>query len=177
VVLLSVYSQDITSYRITTILENLSDGNHTIEAYANDMSTARTFTVDSHYVVPTISVLSPTNQTYNGKVPLMFAVNTNFTEASYLIWPKTMDTHYEGQLSGNSSVSNLPNGNYFMDLWAITEKGEYVEATANFTINTGSQLPLELDPFVVYIMMGIVIAIVAVGSVSLICYKRRKGEP
>jgi hypothetical protein len=56
----SQYNQDITNYRVTTTLENLSEGKHTIEAYANNMSTVRTFIVDSHYVVPTIKILSPT---------------------------------------------------------------------------------------------------------------------
>ena len=78
---LSQYSEDITLYGASTNLENLSEGNHTIQAYANDMSTSITFVVDSHYVVPVIKILSPTNQAYNGTVPLMFAVNTNFTEA------------------------------------------------------------------------------------------------
>ncbi len=65
----SIYNQDITRYSATTILENLSEGNHTIEAYANDMSTSKTFTVDSHYVVPVIKILSPTNQTSLARYP------------------------------------------------------------------------------------------------------------
>jgi hypothetical protein len=94
----SQYDQDITNYGATTFLENLSEGNHTIEAYANDMSTSKTFTVDSHYVVPIIRILSPINQTYSGNVPLVFTVNKNFTKANYLMWTKIMDNRFEGQL-------------------------------------------------------------------------------
>jgi hypothetical protein len=45
------------------------------------------------------------------------------------------------------------------------------------TINTGPTLPVELNPPVIYIVLAIVIVIVAVGSVSLVYFKRRKGKP
>ena len=167
------YNQDITNYRATTILENLSEGNHTIQAYANDMSTVRTFIVDSHYVVPTIKILSPTNQTYDGSVPLMFTVNTNFTEASYLMWPKTMDTHFEEQVSGNSSLQNLPNGKYVIEVFTTTDKGDHLMATAYFTINKGLILPVELNSSIVYIILVIVIVIVIVVSTSFVYFKKR----
>ncbi len=179
----SQYNQDITNYSTTTTLENLSEGNHTIHAYANEMSTSKTFTVDSHYVVPIIKILSPTNQTYTNNVPLVFTVNSNFINATYTTYTGILDNRFEGighifkgQLRGNSSVQNLPNGNYFMDLWAITDKGEHIEASANFTINTGSTLSIELNPSIVYIL-AIVIVIIVVVSILLVYFKRRKGKP
>jgi hypothetical protein len=53
-----------------------------------------------------------------------------------------------------------------------SEKGEHIEATANFTINTGSTLPIELNPtFLTEI--AVVIGIVAVASTSLVYFKKR----
>ena len=107
-------------------------------------------------------------------VPLVFTVNTNFTEASYLMWPKTMDTPFEGPLSGNSSLENLPNGNYVVEVFATTDKGDHLMATAYFTINKGLILPLELNPPIIYIILAIVISIVVVASISLVYFRRRK---
>jgi hypothetical protein len=160
----SQYNQDITNYRATTALESLSEGNHTIMAYANNMSTVRTFIVDSHYVVPIIKILSPTDQTYSGNVPLVFIVNTNFTEARYLMWPETKDTHFEAQLSGNSTLKNLSGGNYVIEVFATTDKGDHLMATAFFSLN----------PPIVYIILVIVVVIVAVALVSLVYAKRHR---
>jgi hypothetical protein len=44
------------------------------------------------------------------------------------------------------------------------------------TINTGATLPVELNPSTVYAILAIVIAIVAVASISLVYLKRRKGK-
>jgi hypothetical protein len=168
------YNQNITAYVATTTLENLSDGKHTVNAYANNMSTSLTFTVDSNYVFPIMKILSPTNQTYNGTVPLVFAINTNFTKVSYLMrLEKNIDTHFEGRLSGNSSLQNLPNGNYFLDLSATTNYGELIGAAAYFTINSGPTM----NTSIIYIILSFVIVIVAVASISLVYFRRRKGKP
>ena len=68
------------------ILENLSEGNHTVEAYANGMYTSRDFTVNSSYQVTSIKILSPTNQTYTGEIPLIFTVNGNMEKAYYHLY-------------------------------------------------------------------------------------------
>jgi hypothetical protein len=186
----SQYNQDITNYRATTILENLSEGNHTIEAYANDMSTVRTFIVDPHYVVPTIKILSPTNQNYDSNVPLIFTTNTNLTNANYLMWPKTMDTHFEEQLIGNSTLENLSSGNYVIEVFAITDKGDHIGATANFAIKTPNYSPNQTAIFTpannmnphdiffqgLYSVSAIMIVILATILAPLV-YFIRKGKP
>jgi hypothetical protein len=52
------------------------------------------------------------------------------------MWPKTMDTHFEGQLSGNSTLENLSRGNYVLEVFEITDKGDQVMATVSFAIKT-----------------------------------------
>jgi hypothetical protein len=44
------------------------------------------------------------------------------------------------------------------------------------TINTGPTLPVELNPPVIYIILAVVIIIVALASVSLVYFRRRKGK-
>jgi hypothetical protein len=43
--------QHFLEYTATVRLEDLSEGTHTVTAYANDMSSSYNFTVNSHYVV------------------------------------------------------------------------------------------------------------------------------
>jgi hypothetical protein len=42
--------------------------------------------------------------------------------------------------------------------------------------NSGSMLPVELNPAIPYIILAVVIAIVAVASISLVYYKRKRGK-
>ena len=119
---------DYRSYKANTIWEDLSEGNHTIVAYAGDMSTSRTFTVNSHYAVTAISVLSPTNQTYSDAVPLVFTVNGEIEEAHYYMY-RGYNAVFEGSFSGNTTLSNLSAGNYVMYLYVTTEKGQATAST------------------------------------------------
>jgi hypothetical protein len=84
--------------------------------------------------VPVIKILAPINQTYTNKVPLEFIVNTNYSDAGYLMWDwKKMDTHYNSSLEGNSTLENLPDGNYIIRVSAISDKGDHISASAFFS--------------------------------------------
>ncbi len=173
------YNQNVTTYVTTTTLTNLSEGNHTIQAFANDMSTSRTFTVDSHYVVPTMQILSPANQTYGGNVPLQFTVNTNCSDFSYLMWPKTMDTHFIDHVNGNSTLPNLSNGNYVIEVMAVTNKGDHLLETAHFSVNANpSDKTTSPDPNTNTLLLTTAIAIpliiIAAASITVVYFKRRK---
>ncbi len=170
------YNQDLTIYKVTTVLDNLSEGNHTIKAYANDLQTSRTFVVDSHYVVPTLKILSPINQTYKGNLPLEFYINTNFTAANYLMWPKTMDTHFDGQSTGNSTLENLPDGDYTLELTIITQKGDYVLATTHFTINAKGPTPDPRSTFPALEILIVIAILLAIAAVSLVFFKRHNSK-
>ena len=130
--------QDFTVYTVEVSLENLPDGNHTVMAYANDMSISRTFTVNSHYQVTIVKILSPINQTYSKMVPLTFTVNGEVSEAHYYMYRTFMwrnyEAVYEKHFDGNITLDNLYDGNYIMHLYVTTEKGEGV-TSAYFTIS------------------------------------------
>ena len=152
---------DYKSYKTNTTLENLSEGNHTIVAYAGDMSTSRTFTANSHYVVTEIKVLSPTNQTYSNTVPLVFTVNGEIEEAHYYMY-RGYDAVFEGSFSGNTTLENLSAGVYVMHLYVTTEKGQGTASTSFSisppSISRSNYLP-DSPPVAVYVIAVIMVGI------------------
>jgi hypothetical protein len=82
----SYFDQNFTSCTVRAKLENLSEGNHTVEAYTMGMNTSRTFRVNSYYYPTVITIFSPTNQTYSQEVPLVFSVNLPIKSAHYYLF-------------------------------------------------------------------------------------------
>jgi hypothetical protein len=123
------------------VLENLTDGNHTINANANGMHTSRDFTVNSSYQVASIKILSPTNQTYNGEIPLIFTVNGNIEKAYYYLYEQVDYPHYgpdksnEYPLAGNTTITLNSEGKYEILIIVVNESGR-AEAVTTFTVTT-----------------------------------------
>jgi hypothetical protein len=159
---------DYKSYKANTTLENLSEGNHTIIAYAGDMSTSRTFTVNSHFAVTEINVLSPTNQTYANTVPLVFTVNGEIKEAHYYMY-RGYDAVFEGSFSGNTTLDNLSTGSYVMHIYVTTEKGEATTSTFFNVLNNNYSVDSRI-----YAMFMIPVIMVGVGLGLLLLFKKRK---
>lgn len=191
------WNQNIIMYTATTTLKNLSEGDHTIQACANNtftsdsfigdaMSTSRSFVVDSYYTAPAIKILSPTNQTYSGDVPLVFTVNVDFTKARYFLYEKVdkaraiknnFASFENDQLVGNltlEELDNAPNGQYVIAVSATTTKGDLVTALASFNLTKlpMSQIQGEYDTYYFMIMVAIMAAIV--GVVLFVCFRNRK---
>jgi uncharacterized membrane protein YukC len=167
--------QDFTAYSVEAKLENLSEGNHTVTAYASDMSISRTFTVNSHYQVTVIKIFSPVNQTYSKTVPLVFAVNGEVKEAHYYMYRTRLWRNYEAvfekHFDGNITLDNLYDGNYIMHLYVTTEKGEATTSTY-FTISNSNFLE---NPSV-----GVGITAMGVFAIilgTLVYFKKRKHQP
>jgi hypothetical protein len=166
---------DYKSYEANTTLEDLSEGNHTIVAYAGDMSTSRSFTVNSHHVVTEINVLSPTNQTYSDTVPLVFTVNGKIEEAHYYMY-KGYDAVFEGSFNGNTTLKKLWAGVYVLHLYVTTEKGQGYASTSFSTLPSSTSISNYLPdspPVAVYI---IAVIMVGFGLGLLVCVIKRKGR-
>jgi hypothetical protein len=148
---------DFTMYTASTILEGLSEGNHTVAAYSGDMSVSRNFRVNSYYQVTVIKVLSPTNQTYAAMVPLLFTVNGEVKEAHYYLY-KGYESVFEKSFNGNTTLDNLANGNYSLYLYVTTEYGEASAATY-FTIskNNHSENPATIIGITAIVVFVIII--------------------
>ena len=109
-------------------LENLSEGNHTILAYADGLSTSRSFEVNSHYHPTVVKILSPTNQNYSSRVPLVFTVNMPIKGAYYYMY-RDYEAVFENHFNGNITIDNLSDGNYVLHLYVTTENGDEPAST------------------------------------------------
>ncbi|MFB3889269.1 MAG: hypothetical protein ACE14S_07235 [Candidatus Bathyarchaeia archaeon] len=144
---------DGSEFCAESVLENLTEGNHTLNIYSRDasggaMSTSVKFRIDTHYKSP-LSVLSPQNTTYiTTEVPLIFVCTeeirrtADFTMADYIL-----DGMGGGPISGNLTLTNLSLGNHTLMVIVWTANGTFSE-TINFNITnqTPTPVPTPTDP-------------------------------
>ena len=114
---------DFKTYKVNIILKDLSEGNHTLVAYANGMSASRSFTVNSNYHITALNVLSPNSPIYSKIVPLTFTFNGEIENAHYYLY-KGHESVSEKSLSGNMTLENLSGGSYDLYLFVTTEYGQ-----------------------------------------------------
>ena len=150
------------------VLESLSEGNHTLMAYASGMSTSRTFIVNSSYQVTSIKILSPVNQTYTGDIPLIFNVNGDIEYAYYYLY-ENADYPYYGPnssnrypLTGNTTLTSISEGNYEILMIVVTEKGR-AEAVTNFSV---------VNNYSMYYFVAIGIGLIVIFSVLLVVFRK-----
>ena len=152
-------------------LENLSEGNHTVKAYSVDvngkeMSTSQSFTVNSHYAVTVLRVLSPTNQTYSTReIPLIFTVNGEFKNASYQFLEPSDPTRV--YIAGNTTLTGLSDGFNKIAFTVDAENG-IAGALLSFTINS----TLADNQLLLTTIAGVAILLAIV--VAVILYKIKK---
>jgi hypothetical protein len=114
---------DFKTYEADIILKDLSEGNHTLVAYANDMSASRNFTVNSNYHVTALNVLSPNSLIYSKTVPLTFTFNGQIMNAHYYLY-KGHELVTEKSVSGDMTLDNLSDGGYDLYLFVTTAFGQ-----------------------------------------------------
>jgi len=153
-------------------LENLSEGNHTINAYADDLSTSRSFEVNSHYHPTVVKILSPTNQPYSNMVPLVFTVNMPIKGAYYYMY-RDFDAVFENHFNGNITMDNLSDGNYVLHLYVTTENGNE-PASTYFSVSNNISLTNNITAEILPYGIGIGTLLVVVGL--LVYLKKRKSE-
>jgi hypothetical protein len=139
-------------------LESLSEGNHTINAYADGLSTSRSFKVNSHYHPTVVKILSPTNQTYSNRVPLVFTVNMPIKGAYYYMY-RDFDAVFENHFNGNITIDNLSDGNYVLHLYVTTENGDEPASTFFSVSNNTTEdvLPYAIGIVTLLIVVGLLV--------------------
>ena len=153
-----------TIYKARFSLENLSEGNHTVAVYADGLVDSRTFRVNSHYHPTAVKILSPTNQTYSGSVPLVFTVNMPIQSAYYYMY-RGYEAVFEKHFNANITLNNLQNGNYVLHLYVTTENGLDSASTYFYVANN---FAVSIVPYAI----GITALLVA-GSI-VFYFKRKK---
>lgn len=113
-----------TAYTATISLKDLPEGNHTVTASADNMTTSEFFTVNSYYHRTALNVLSPKSQTYTSNdVPLNFTYTGDITNARYYLY-RGKELVIDNPLSGNTTIDNIPNGNYRLLVYVTTQYGQ-----------------------------------------------------
>lgn len=190
---------DGSEFYVELLLENLAEGSHTLRAYSKDaanaqMSASVEFFIDTHYTSP-LSVLSPKNITYStSEVSLTFVCRESnrfdgeFTRAGYIL-----DGIGSNYIYDNLTLTGLSIGNHEIHVSVWTDIPSVFSETIYFTVSnqtptlTPSMAPSPSSSQSIdsgnwsnptsLIAIGTMIAIVAVVSLSLVYFKRRKGKP
>lgn len=129
------------SYFGTGTLNNLTDGYHTVKVFSTDtqgevLSASTRFLVNTTFRYPTI-LLSPMNITYYSKdIPLTYTIDSSKYKVFY-----QLDNLQTIQLTGNTTLSGLLEGQNTIKITASDENGLYSKQTANFAIDTINPTP------------------------------------
>jgi hypothetical protein len=135
-------SKTSVTYSGNEILYNLTNGLHSVKAYATDtqdkvLSASTTFLVNTTFSYPTF-VISPMNVTYKtNEIPLTFNIDLSKFIVAY-----NLDNSYSGGLTrvyDNVTLSVLSIGQHTITVKAVSRDANfqiYSKQTANFTIDT-----------------------------------------
>jgi hypothetical protein len=125
-------------------------------SYVLNGSSRVNFSVD---LPPTISILSLENETYNtSNVKLDFSVNESISAVSY-----SLDGKDNVTISGNTTLTGLPNGNHDVTIYATDKGGNVGSETISFSVDV---------PFPTTLVISSVIT-VAVVSIGLLFYFKK----
>lgn len=176
-------SQEIQEYiSASGNLVNLTEGSHTLKAYANTLdgkvlSTGCIFTIDTTFQYPQVTVISPLNKTYRAnEVPLIYTIDAKVMSAYYFL----DNSHNMTVLSGNTTLTNLSEGTHKLSLSILNKDNKYAlerysQQTTYFTVNTtqndNASLTIgnQTSNIVIFVIATPVVVVLAVKL-----YKRKK---
>ncbi len=176
-------------FHAVSVLENLAEGNHTIKVYSQDasggeMSGSVEFMIDTHFKIP-LSVMSPQNITYfTTEVPLTFVCSEEITRIGNTTMLYYWLDGYGEYISGNLTLTDLSIGSHMIIVTVWTEKGVFSE-TIYFSITTQTSTPSPTptaipeptpmaETFSTTLIIGSVIAVVAVVGLGLLVYLKKR---
>jgi hypothetical protein len=165
-----------SEFYVTSVLENLAEGNHTLKVYSQDaagkeMSFSVEFTIDTQYRYPEVLILSPQNKTYTTtEVPLIWTCDEQIVSADYILDPLLYGST---TLPGNITLTGLSNGTHIITVYVFTERGQANSQTVHFTVSPETQLQLEPFPIALATVASVVIVVVLVVGL-LVYFKKRK---
>ncbi|NLF88870.1 hypothetical protein GX563_08625 [Candidatus Bathyarchaeota archaeon] len=155
---------DYKAYKATISLKDLSEGNHTLDASANGMSDSRSFVVNSNYHITALNVLSPSSPVYTfNEVPLKFTYTGDITNAHYYLY-RGNELVTDSSLSGDTTLSNLPDGSYNLLVFVTTQYGQDSKMI-DFLV---------ISPSTIAIVSAIVILLISIGV--LVYFKKYRSK-
>ncbi len=176
--------EPIVSLTVSSTLYNLSEGNHTLRAYSSDgklVTNELTFTVDSNYRGPKLTLISPKNTTYKNQVEVIFSINKDYENARYLLDYDSSNYHGPIPIKGNTTLANLTEGPHKIMVFAdcidkYTPIGIATGQGIGFTININAQnaetgIQLEGQNL---ILLAVIVAMLVSAIVALTLLYRNK---
>ena len=174
----AVLSKSENTYYGSTVLPALSQGAHNLTVWVRAeqdqvttyipfwaaFSKTLTFTIDT--VAPNVTVLTLNNTTYEApKAPLNFTVNEPFSKVAY-----SLDGQENVTASGNTTLTELPNGKHNVTVYATDEFGNTgVSEIVYFSVEVQ-------EPFPTALAITASAALAVTISIGLLLYlKKRKG--
>ena len=169
-----------TGYNATGTMGNLTNGYHSLTAYALDtqrkvISTSTTFLVNTTFSYPKF-LLSPMNTSYSkNKVPLTY---TTGKATRPVVYYRLDDySNYIGGivLTSNTTLSGLSEGQHKVTIKAENVFANYSENTVYFEINTAKiEQPLAFGTQT--IALGIIVAVLVVVAVAIIMLYTKRNK-
>ena len=168
-----------TQYNATGIIENLTNGYHSLTANALDtqskvLSTSTTFLVNTTFSYPKF-LLFPTNTSYSkNEVPLTF---TTGRATRPVVYYSLDDSSYTGGivLTYNTTLSGLSEGQHKLTIKAENVFANYSENTVYFEINTAKpEQPFALGTQ--RIALGLVVAVIVAVAVAVTLLYNKKNK-
>ena len=150
----------------SSVLENLTEGNHTLKVYSQDtsgekMSYSVEFMVDTNFKNPLL-VLSPQNKTYTtSEIPLTFVCSEEIRRSDY-----QLDGIGEGPISGNLTLVDLSLGEHKIKVVVWTVRGVFSQ-TLYFSV-------LQPEPFPTTIAVVLLVIMAVIGLGILAYFKKQK---
>jgi hypothetical protein len=172
------------SFTASSTIYNLAEGNHTLGAYSSTpdgiiLSDEVIFTVDSGYVIPKLTLLSPQNKTYTeNQVQIIFTINAEYKNAHYMFDYDLASSH-DVFITGNTTLTNLSEGKHKIMVFADFHD-KYNRATptgegTSFYIDTNKPNSLVSDNQVTIIGLTI-LAIAILATITSLNRIRKKQE-
>ncbi len=168
-------SQQGISLLLHQTLFNITNGVHTLQAFAiakngEIVSDQITFMVDTNFIIPSIKIISPQNQTYSiNEVPLTCIINGEFASIHYKIDYQTGHT-----FDGNTTLTNLSEGSHRVKVWGISnrhylstsETSVYISVNSTIpqitsTLNEENRMP-PITNIIIFLSIVLIIAVIAV---------------
>lgn len=132
-----------SEYIISKTLTNLANDNYTFTIHAHyangivHVPLNSTFTVDTNFIEPKLTLLSPQNQTYNtDKVDVIYHVNSKVIWSYYAIDSISNSITNENWVpfKGNITLSGLSEGSHILAISVLTEASLHSDKNAGLTV-------------------------------------------
>ena len=176
---------EITACSITTSLNEIPDGRHSITVYAVEwgayieglyfhmfsINSSSTINFTTYTISPSVSVLSIVNKTYEtSNIPLSFTINKPVSEITY-----SLDERANVTIDGNMTLTGLADGNHTLTVYAKDKAGFMGKSeTISFTVAVPEPEPVSEAFPPTSVAVAVTVGAIPAVAAGLLRFTRRK---